>query len=116
MMRPHQLQDERSLAIHQFIAQQLQEGRLYLDRPRARVAEWLATGSTHRHYATAWDELLSGPLGRLLETLVDPGERATALRHVSPFAGLVDVKTREKIWREVRDRFDAEERQVKALG
>lgn len=55
----------------------------------------------HRVYADGWHELLTGPVERLLN-LTDPGERARALRQCSPFAGIVDPRTRWQIWRDVR--------------
>jgi hypothetical protein len=39
--------------------------------------------------------------------LVDPGESARALRQCSPFAGVVDSRTRWSIWRAVREEFGA---------
>ena len=60
-------------------------------------------------YPEAWSDLLNGPVGRLLQVLVDPGEAATELRHVSPFAGVVDMATRERIWREVKERLELQE-------
>jgi len=85
-----------------------------LDVPRKRVAEWQRTCTKNPKYPQAWNELLNGPLGRLLEMLVDPGEAATELRHVSPFAGMVDMATRERIWREVKERLDLQERAAPA--
>jgi hypothetical protein len=114
MLRPHRLQDERSLVIHRLIAERIREDPGLLDQPRTRVAEWLRTGSTRSFYASAWRDLLDGPFEDLLALLVDPGERATALRHVSPFAGIVDMRTRDRIWREVRERLEAEERSTEA--
>lgn len=50
-------------------------------------------------YAAAWRDRLGRPAGEeaLLE---DPGERARRLRQASPFAGLLDARTRWTIWRE----------------
>lgn len=113
-MRPHLLQDERSRAIHRLIAERIQAEPRLLEMPRARVSQWLATGSTHAYYATAWAELLDGPLDRLVAVLLDPGENAVALRHVSPFGGIIDMTTRARIWREVRERLLAQQTSVEA--
>ena len=104
-MRPHQLQDECSLAMHSLIAARLRDQPGLLTEPRARAASWLSDHSVHPTYALAWAELLAGPLERLLGALVDPGETATALRHCSPFAGLLDQRTRWQVYREVRGRL-----------
>lgn len=105
MVNQHELAEERSLAIHGLIADRLRKDPSLAEVARGRVAAWLTDGSVHRAYAEAWGELLSGPLPRLLEVLVDPGEGARALRQCSPFAGIVDPRTRWRIWREVRERF-----------
>ena len=104
-MNLHELAEERSLAIHHVVANRLREDPRLIEAARARVDRWLADGSVHPVYAAAWRELLSGPSERLLETLIDPSERARALRQCSPFAGVVDPRTRWKIWREVRAAF-----------
>src|SRR6185295_4703452 len=100
-MDPHELAEERSMAIHRVIADRLREDPSLLSAARSRVAGWLADGSVHPAYAQAWHELLSGPTERLLTLLEDRGERARALRQCSPFAGIVDPRTRWKIWRDV---------------
>src|SRR5687767_4782136 len=80
-MGPHQLQDDRSLAIHELIAQRLREDPSLLARPRERLAAWRAVRDMHQKYIDAWDELLNGPLERLLAFLVERSEWATAMRH-----------------------------------
>ena len=104
-MDRHELAEERSLAIHRVIAERIREDPRLIAGARSRVAGWLADGSVHREYAEAWHELLVGPADRLLDVLADPGERARALRQTSPFAGVVDARTRWRIWREVREGF-----------
>jgi hypothetical protein len=109
-MGPHQLQDDRSLAIHELIAQRLREDPSLLAQPRERLAAWRAVRDMHQKYIDAWDELLNGPLERLLAFLVERSEWATAMRHTSPFAGIIDFRTRDRIWREVRERLEAADR------
>jgi hypothetical protein len=104
-MDPHELAEERSLAIHREVAARLRVDPALVAAARARVEGWLADGSVHPFYARAWHELLAGPAARLLEVLTDPGEAARALRQCSPFAGVVDPRTRWRIWRDVRDRL-----------
>jgi hypothetical protein len=102
---PHRLAEERSLAIHRLVADKLKADPRLVAAARERVAGWLADGSVHPVYAEAWHVLLAGPLERLIEGLLDPGEHGRALRQCSPFAGIVDARTRWAIWREVRERF-----------
>jgi hypothetical protein len=98
---PHRLAEERSLALHRLIAARIAGDPAVVPRARARVARWLDRGEVAAPWAHAWAELLDGPVERLLETLVVPGEEARALRQVTPFAGVVDPRTRWRIWREV---------------
>jgi hypothetical protein len=101
-MDPHELAEERSLAIHRLVAERLREDPQLVAAALQRVDTWLQDGSVHPAYAKAWHELLTGPGERLFQALTDRGERARALRQCSPFAGVVDPRTRWRIWRDVR--------------
>lgn len=103
--RLHELAEERSLALHSLVAARLRDDPRLVAAARARVEGWLEDGSVHRDYAVVWHQLLSGPLGSLLDLLVDRSERARALRQCSPFAGVIDPRTRWRLWREVRVRM-----------
>ena len=100
---PHRLNDLRSLAIHRLIAERIEADPSLLERPRARVRAWREAGSVHPYYLQAWADLLDGPIEEVLAVLRDEGERATDLRHNSPFAGIIDQSTRLRIWKEARD-------------
>ncbi len=69
-----------------------------------RVETWAAEGKMRPAYADTWRELLEGPLDALLAVLSDRGERAAALRQCTPFVGVIDQRTRLRIWREERER------------
>lgn len=101
-MDAHRLAEARSLALHGEIASLLRADPRRIEPARARVRHWIASGSVSGSYAEAWVRLLDGPLESLLGTLVEDSERARALRQVTPFAGLVDPRTRWRIWRTVR--------------
>jgi hypothetical protein len=102
--RLHALAEERSLEIHRLVAEELRRDPARLERVRARVRGWLADGSVHPVYAQRWWQILSRPLEDVIAAMTDPGEDARALRQASPFAGLVDPRTRWKVWRSVRER------------
>lgn len=101
----HELAEERSLAIHRLVADRLRQDPSLIVVARSRVSGWLTDGSVRRAYAEAWAELLAGPLEGLIDVLEGRGERACGLRQCSPFAGVVDPRTRWRIWREVRERM-----------
>ncbi len=100
----HELAEERSLAYHGRVAALLRAQPDRLATARERVAGWLATGSVHAIYASAWRDLLDGPLAALCALLENRDERARALRQVTPFAGFLPPRERWAIWRETRAR------------
>ena len=100
----HGLAEARSLAIHRLVAGRLRQEPRIVDVALRRVETWAAEGKMHPAYADAWRELLEGPLDALLAVLSDRGEAAAALRQCTPFVGVIDQRTRLRIWREERER------------
>jgi hypothetical protein len=98
----HTLTEDVSLELHRAVAERLLEEPGLLDRARERVAGWLRDGSVARPYAEAWQAILAEPVEAVALLLTDPGERARQLRQTSPFAGLLEPKTRWMIWRRAR--------------
>lgn len=108
-MHAHALAEERSLALHRTVVERLEREPALIEVARARVRQWLVDGAVSPYYAKPWAELLDGPFEVLRATMLDPGERARALRQATPFAGFVDPRTRWQIWREVRERMEGVE-------
>lgn len=104
-MNAHALAEARSLELHRLIVHHLQSDPTLVDRARERVRGWQRDGSVSAPYANQWASLLDGPFEQLRGVLLDEGERARALRQCTPFAGVVDPRTRWRIWREVRERL-----------
>jgi hypothetical protein len=100
MARTHAEVEERSLALHRAVAERLREEPERVALARQRVAAWRRDGAVGEPYAQAWSQALDGPLKSLLELLIDPGPAATALRQVSPFAGVLSPRER---WRILED-------------
>jgi len=98
---PHIVAEERSIAMHVAVAEKVRESPEILEAARRRVAGWEARGSVHRDYVAAWMEVLGRPVSELCAFLVDRGERATAMRQVSPFAGALTPRERWAIHRRV---------------
>ncbi len=105
-LNAHRLAEERSLAFHRAVADKIASDPETLERARARVREWVASGDVAPYYAREWDEILSRPLEDIRAKLVEDSERARALRQVTPFAGAIDPRTRWRIWREVREAME----------
>jgi hypothetical protein len=97
----HRTAERRSLAYHQAIVARLQSDPSLVERARARVESWRGT-ETHPKWIDAWAALLDRPLVELCRALVEPDEQMTALRQVTPFAGVLDPRTRWSLWSQVR--------------
>ena len=104
---PHRLAEQRSLALHAEVARRLRERPELLDAARARVAGWLRDATVHPHYAGAWRELLDQPLESVCEQILGDDQRLRDLRQCTPFAGVIDPRTRWRIHRRVRERWEA---------
>lgn len=89
--------------MHRAISDRLAGDPKVLDRARARVQKWLQTGDVASYWAREWDAVLSRSVPEIRAMLVDEGEHARALRQVTPCAGVIDPRTRWRIWREVRE-------------
>lgn len=100
---PHRVAEARSLALHREVARRLRERPELLDEVRARVESWLRDGTVALPYAQSWREILERSLDHILEALVDPSERGRDLRQCTPFAGILDPRTRWRILDEVRE-------------
>lgn len=105
VVNAHRLAEERSLALHRLIAEMIASDPSQIERARVQLRRWREKGTMHPHYADQWASLLDGPFEDLRRVLVDEGEHARALRQNTPFAGVVDPRTRWRIWREVRERM-----------
>lgn len=98
-MRAHEDAEERSRRLHIAVADRLAADPSLVERARERTARWLADGSVAAPYAQEWARLLAEPLPRLLEALGERTDRMHDLRQVSPFAGVLDARTRWRVRR-----------------
>jgi hypothetical protein len=98
----HRLAEARSIALHRAVAERLRADPALMESARGRVRVWRAEGKMHPRYAEAWEQVLARPLDEVCAFLIDPGEEACALRQSTPFTGVLDARTRWRIWREVR--------------
>ena len=95
----HHVADERSLALHREVARRLRDRPELLERARDRVAGWQHDGSVAPRWADAWADALSRTLDEVVVVITDPGESGKGLRQTSPFAGVIDPRTRWQILR-----------------
>lgn len=106
MTEPWQRAIARSLALHRAAMGQVARDPRWLERARARVAEWRRTGAVATPYVEAWEEALALPLPELVERVLDPSQAGIDRRQVSPFAGVLAPRERWQILREVERRGD----------
>ena len=109
-MTSHRLAAERSRALHIAVGDRLRADPTLIAAARARVGGWLETGSVARPYAQAWASLLDCALDDLVQALGEDSERMHDLRQVSPFAGVLDPRSRWRIHRDVGERLASETR------
>ena len=93
---------ERSLTLHREVASRIREKPALIDAARRRVQTWLDKGAVSHRYATEWADLLRRPTEELLDVLLADTEFAQDLRQVSPFAGVLDARTRWRLLRGTR--------------
>lgn len=103
LLDPHALAEARSIEMHRAVVERLRSDPSSWVQIRERLDRWLAQ---KRPYAAAWAELLAGSPEQLFAFMVDPGERARELRQSTPFAGVLDPRTRWRIHEEVRQRLE----------
>ena len=103
-MRPDLLVIERSLALHAEVAERIRRDPALLERAERRVRGWLEDGSVAGPYARTWAAILELPKEEILRKLVERSEAAHDLRQVSPFAGIIDARTRWRILKATRAR------------
>jgi hypothetical protein len=106
-MGPELLVIERSIALHTEVAARIRRDPTLLERAKRRVSQWLDEGSVANPYARAWAKILESPLEEVLHQLVERSEEAHDLRQVSPFAGVIDPRTRWRILKAVRVRLSS---------
>ncbi len=100
-------EDRRSLALHRVIAQRLRH-----DPDTVLGVAWtnlqkMSDAHPHAHeLIDEWRNILERPVLSIVETMVDPSMHARALRHVTPFAGVLSQTERTAAY----TRFAASER------
>jgi hypothetical protein len=103
-VRGHQRIDRRSLALHRAIAEKLREDPALIAIAVDNIERRTRAGGRSQPYWDAWREILMRPLPEILNLLVEGGERMTALRQATPFAGVLEPAERWAIY----ERFNLE--------
>jgi hypothetical protein len=95
----HRIIEARSLAMHCLAAQKIMLDPALLDRVRRTLEAWSARyGKDAPRALHEWALILRRPWPQIAAFITDPGERATRLRQSSPFAGVLRVRERERVY------------------
>ena len=92
----------RSLRMHEVVARRLIHDWGLLSVARARLQRLREVNPHGEIYHERWQELIDGSTDRLLRTLVEPSEEASALRQESPFTTLVPSDERRRVFESLR--------------
>jgi hypothetical protein len=86
------------MALHHAIAEKLRAQPSLIGIARENLQRWAATSGRSAPYLEEWKRILDEPLEDVLRLTEQEGERMTALRQCSPFAGVLDPKERWAIY------------------
>ncbi|GEM_PF-957171 len=108
--RTHQLVDAENLACAKAIAEKLRKNPLLLEDAKKflREVELMEGPLNVRSYAAQWKHILEKEsLDRIIQILISPDEKATALRQDSPFVGVKFLTKQEvaRIYERIRHDF-----------
>ena len=96
-------EDRRSLALHERIADRLRAAPVEtLARAEANLRRMRGLHPGASALLDEWERLLRGSPGVLLDALANPGLHYRDLRHVTPFAGVLNAPERAAVYREFR--------------
>jgi hypothetical protein len=93
-------EDRRSLALHRAIARRLEAAPgPTLARARRTLERMIRRHPAARPLLSRWRRILELPVAEIVEVLTDPRPAARELRHVTPFAGILDARARSEVYR-----------------
>lgn len=93
----------RSLALHVALAAELAaRPEEVLETARRNVGRMRAAGPGAEDLLAEWDRILQSPPRLVASRMLDPSDRGRDLRQVTPFAGILDARTRAAVYRAFR--------------
>ncbi len=94
----HSRLDERSLALHQRVAEKVLDDPALLERARGNVRRWQESNGSLSPALAEWEQILTGSADQVARFLVERSEKATRLRQSSPFTGILTEPERLAIY------------------
>jgi hypothetical protein len=92
--------DRRSLSIHRQVVKQLRDNPSLWGVPLRNLDRWEQNNGNLSVPQQIWKRILTTePHEKIIGRLLSKSQESTHLRSSSPFVGIIDQKTREKIFR-----------------
>lgn len=91
--------DRRSLALHRAVAEKLRTHPELIEIARENLSRWYAGAGRSQPYLDEWRRILDLPLEEVFALIQQDGERMTALRQSSPFAGILEPAERWAVYK-----------------
>jgi hypothetical protein len=99
----HRLLEARSLAMHAVIAEKIERDRNLLDIPRNNLKRWRARWHDEPPaWHGEWSGIITRPWPEIAAIITEPSEEGARLRQSSPFAGVLSVEERRRIYEAFR--------------
>ena len=96
-------EDRRSLELHSAIASRLRDDPEWvLAKAHTNLARMQERHPHARHLLDEWARLLAEPVDEIVAALDDARPRYRELRHITPFAGVLDQRERAEVYRHFR--------------
>lgn len=100
---PMTREELQSHALHFAIAAKLSaDPEAVIGRSRGNIARMRDVNPHAARLLDEWDRILDRPAREIVARMLDPGEHARELRHVTPFAGVLSAPERAKVIQSVR--------------
>jgi hypothetical protein len=99
----HRLLEARSLAMHAVIAAKIARDGKLLDIPRRNLKRWRARWKDEvPAWHDEWSAIMKRPWSEIAAIITEPTEEGARLRQSSPFAGVLSVDERRRIYEAFR--------------
>jgi len=93
--QPHQWLDQRSLALHQLIAEKIRKDPALFENVKRTLARWRTiVCANSQPYVKKWQRLVDLGMEACLAAAVEESEHAAAMRQASPFCGILSNEER----------------------
>jgi len=99
----HRILEARSLAMHAVIAQKIERNPKLLDTARKNLHRWRARWEEELPaWYEEWVGIMKRPWSEIAAIITEPSEEGARLRQSSPFAGVLTVTERRRIYEAFR--------------